>query len=87
MGNGDNSPKGDQSTTDTGAERKLRGTALDGSEQQTAVDHADYEKTRNPETELHLDEEEDTSYSDGLDIEKNSDTLAGTRGTSSGIKP
>jgi hypothetical protein len=84
MGN-DNSPDDDQSTRDTAAERKLRGSALMGSEQTAAADHTDYEKARDPDTELHLDGEEDTLYNDGLDIKEDSETLSGTRGTSPGI--
>lgn len=87
MGN-ENSPKDDQAARDTAAERKLRGSALTGSEQKTAADHTDYEKARNPDTELHLDGEADSLYSDGLDTEEESETLFGTRGTSPGaIKP
>jgi hypothetical protein len=77
----------DKPAPDTDAERKLRGGALKGSEQKSAVDHTTYEKARNPDTELHLDGEEDTLYNDGLDVDEDSDTLAGTRGNSSGIKP
>jgi hypothetical protein len=37
---------------------------------------------------LHVDEERDTLYNDGLDLDDDSgETLAGTRGNSSGIKP
>ncbi len=72
----------------TASERKLRGRALRGSEQKSAADHTTYEEGRNPDTELHLDEEKDTLYNDGLDLEDDSgDTLAGTRGDSAGIKP
>jgi hypothetical protein len=72
----------------TASERKLRGSALKGSEQKSAADHTTYEEERNPDTELHLDGETDSLYSDGLDVEDDSgDTLAGTRGNSSGIKP
>jgi len=84
MGN-DNSPDDDKSTPDTAAERKLRGSALMGSEQKDAADHTDYEKAHNPDTELDLDGEEDTLYNDGLDIEEDSETPFGTRGTSPGI--
>ena len=80
----DNEPT---ATPDTGAERRLRGGALEGSEQSDAVDHDAYEKTRDPDTELRVEGEKDTLYEDGLDIEEDSETLAGTRGTSSGIKP
>jgi hypothetical protein len=88
MGNATTPDDGDQPTSDP-AERKLRGSELRGSERKGAADHADYEKARNPDTELHLDGEEDTLYNDGLDVEEDddADTLAGTRGSSSGIKP
>ena len=59
---------------------RLRGEALDGSEQEKAADHVAYEKARNPDTELHLDNEKDTLYDDGLDIEDDSETLADTHG-------
>jgi hypothetical protein len=75
----------------TGKTRKtrLRGPELEGSDQKLAPDHADYEKSRDPDAELRLDGEDDSLYSDGLDleIEEEDDTLAGTRGKSSGIKP
>jgi hypothetical protein len=78
----------DDNKTATAAERKLRGTGLKGSEQKSAADHLPYEERRNPDTELHLDDEKDTLYHDGLDLEDDSgETLAGTRGDSSGIKP
>ena len=87
MGNTD-SPSDDPPKPYTDAERRLRGKDLRGSEQKNAPDHAAYEKTRNPDTELHLDGEDDSLYNDGLDIEgDDDDTLAGTRGPSSGIKP
>ena len=86
MGNANSSDGGKSPAT--ASERKIRGEALDGSEQKNAVDHAKYERTRQPDTELHLDDEKDTLYNDGLDVEDDgSDTLAGTRGSSSGIKP
>ena len=87
MGNG-NSSDNDKARGATASERNLRGTALKGSEQKSAADHTTYEERRNPDTELHVDEERDTLYNDGLDLEDDSgETLAGTRGNSSGIKP
>jgi hypothetical protein len=87
MGNA-NSTDDDKARAATASERKLRGTALEGSEQKSAADHTTYEERRSPDTELHLDDEKDTLYNDGLDLEDDSgDTLAGTRGDSSGIKP
>jgi hypothetical protein len=87
MGNA-NSIDDDKERAPTASERKLRGNALQGAEQKSAVDHTAYEEGRNPDTELHLDGEKDDLYDDGLDLEDESDeTLAGTRGNSSGIKP
>jgi hypothetical protein len=84
MGN-DNSPADDRSTIDSAGDRKLRGIALKGSEQKAAADHVEYEMGRNPDTELHLDGEADTLYSDGIDVEEDFDTLAGTHGSSGTI--
>jgi hypothetical protein len=81
-------PADDKKESDTGAERRIRGKNLDGAESKRAADHGSYEKRRNPDTELRLDGEEDTLYDDGLDLQDDDpDTLAGTRGNSSGIKP
>jgi hypothetical protein len=87
MGNPE-TPK-DSKDPATAAERRLRGSGLDGAENNGAADHDEYEKRRDPDTELRLDGEADTLYDDGLDTEDGDpDTLAGTRGTSSdGIKP
>jgi hypothetical protein len=66
---------------------RLRGDALDGAEQKTSVAHADYEKTRNPDAELRLDGEEDSLYSDGLDVPNPTESWAGTDGDApKGIK-
>jgi hypothetical protein len=74
MGNGktdDNQPD----AADESGESTLRGDALDGSEQKRAVDHAAYEKTRNPDTTVRVDDEEDTLYSDGLEVEDDTPPL------------
>jgi hypothetical protein len=77
----------DKARTDA-SERNLRGKGLKGAEQRSAADHAAYEERRNPDTEVRTDGETDTLYNDGLDLEDDSgETLAGTRGDSSGIKP
>jgi hypothetical protein len=81
----DNSPTDDRSTIDSAGDRKLRGVALNGSEQRAAADHVEYETGRDPDTELHLDGEADTLYSDGMDLEEDFDTLAGTDGSSGSI--
>ncbi len=75
----------DEPATDIAGERKLRGIALNGSEQKAAVDHSEYEKERNPDTELRLDGESDTLYGDGIDIEEDFDTPGGTQGSSGRI--
>ena len=88
MGNGNPSDDDKEDQSPRSGERRLRGGDLDGSENKRAVDHADYEKRRNPDTELRVDGEDDSLYDDGLDTEDDDDeTLAGTRGPSSGIKP
>jgi hypothetical protein len=84
MGN-DNSPTDDPSTTDGAGERKLRGSALNGSEQKAAADHVEYKTRLDPDLNLHLDGEADTLYGDGLDIEEDYDTPAGTHGSSGTI--
>ena len=84
MGN-DNSPADDRSTSDSAGERKLRGVALNGPEQKAAADHVEFETGRNPDTELHVDGKADTLYSDGIDLEEDFDTLAGTDGSSATI--
>ena len=61
-------------------ENRLRGKDLEGSEQTGSPDHVKYAKKRNPDSELHLDDEKDTLYSDGLDVEDDSQTPADTSG-------
>lgn len=66
---------------------RLRGAALNGADQRAAVEHSEYEKRRNPDAELHLDGEDDSLYSDGLDIGDDTESLAGTDGNApKGIK-
>ena len=65
-------------------ETRLRGKPLTGSEQKDAVDHTEAAKQRDPDTELRMDDETDTLYEDGLDVEDDDETLADThseRGT------
>jgi hypothetical protein len=88
MGNANPSDQDKEDKSATSGERRLRGGDLGGSEDKRAVDHTDYEKRRNPDTELRVDGEEDSLYEDGLDtVDDDDETLAGTRGSSSGIKP
>lgn len=66
-------------TTDQAGERELRGAALDGSEQQRAADHTVYKKKRNPDDVLRVDDEKDTLYQDGLELDDDTPPL-GTDG-------
>jgi hypothetical protein len=68
------------SPIDGSGESTLRGRALDGSEQKKAVDHTAVEKTRNTDSTLRLDGEEDTLYEDGLELEDDSAPLTGKDG-------
>jgi hypothetical protein len=54
------------------ANTRLRGDALDGAEQKSSV--------RDPDAELRLDGEEDSLYSDGLDVGDKTESWAGTDG-------
>jgi hypothetical protein len=73
---GNEKPDDDQrDAADESGESKLRGDVLAGSEQKRAVDHSTYEKARNPDTELRTDDEEDTLYSDGLEVEDDTPPL------------
>jgi hypothetical protein len=58
-----------RNATDEAGANKLRGGALDGSEQKRAVDHTQYAKKRNPDDVVRADGEEDTLYNDGLELE------------------
>ena len=84
MGNqNSNSNESNNVTTEGPAkptETRLPGAALGGAEQRAAVDHVDYEKSPNPDIEMHLDGEDDSLYSDGLDIGDDTEPLAGTNG-------
>jgi hypothetical protein len=78
MGNtdADNRPQG---ATDQSGESKLRVDASTSPEEKRAVDHLTAKKRRNPDTELHVDEEEDTLYNDGLELEDDTPPM-GTAG-------
>jgi hypothetical protein len=69
-----------ESPIDGSGESTLRGRALDGSEQKRAVNNTAFEKTRNTDSTLRLDDEEDTLYEDGLDLEDDSGPLTGKDG-------
>ena len=68
------------SPDDRSGESRLRGRGLEGSEQRRAVDHTAYDKTRNTDSTLRLDDEEDTLYDDGLELDDDSPPLTGKDG-------
>jgi hypothetical protein len=67
-------------TNPTG-EDKLRGSALAGSERQRAADHTEFTKKRNPDAVVRVDNEEDTLYSDGLELEDDTPPLTNSDGS------
>ncbi|HEY2779185.1 MAG TPA: hypothetical protein VGI90_00305 [Steroidobacteraceae bacterium] len=71
---------GDSIENDRAGESHLRSGPLDGAEQKKSVAHTEYEKKRNPDATLHLDDEEDTLYDDGLELDDASAPLTGKDG-------
>lgn len=67
--------------TDQSAEGKLRGDSLTGSERKRAVDHTAYDETRNPDNVIRVDNEEDSLYNDGLELDEDTPPL----GTAGGV--
>jgi hypothetical protein len=59
----------DRASAGQSGENELRGNALDGAERKQAVDHTSQQKARNPDAVVRVDNEEDTLYSDGLELE------------------
>ena len=66
---------------DPSGEDKLRGEALDGSERQRAADHTQFAKKRNPDRVLRTDNEKDSLYDDGLELDDDTPPLINTDGT------
>jgi hypothetical protein len=69
-----------QGAADKSGESALRGPNLKGPERKDAVDHTAHEIERNPDTVLRVDDEDDSLYTDGLEVDDDSETLADTRG-------
>jgi hypothetical protein len=65
---------------DRATKSKLRGRSLVGSDQNASVDHTEYEETLNTDTTLRLDDEEDTLYDDGLELDDDSAPFTGKDG-------
>jgi hypothetical protein len=68
---------------------ELKESELNGSVQKEPATGAEDESERDADSELHLDGDAeikaDTLYRDGLDLDEDYDTLAGTRGSSATI--
>jgi hypothetical protein len=80
-------PKSSDVPAGESKEPRLRGNEVASAEEKIAVDHVTYKQSRNPDTDLHLDGEDDGLYQDGLDLDDDTDTLAGTDGkTPGGVK-
>jgi hypothetical protein len=75
----DKTEAGPPGKSDQSGENKLRGEALAGSERNRAADHTQYDQKRDPDKVVRVDGEEDTLYSDGLEVE-NDTTPMGTAG-------
>jgi hypothetical protein len=67
MGNANS--ESDRTRAGQSGEKDLRDNALDGAERKQTVDHVSQQKTRNPDGVVRVDDEEDSLYSDGLELE------------------
>jgi hypothetical protein len=65
---------------DAEGETRLRGGSLSNDERRTAVDRVERQKSQNTDTVLRTDDEEDTLYEDGLELENDSRPLTGING-------
>ena len=62
-------------------ETELRGEEIEGSERKRAADHAEYLKRRDPDKTVRVDNEPDSLYSDGLELDDDTPPM-GTDGRS-----
>ena len=76
MGN-DNSPADDRLHPDSAGDRNC-GHCIEGFGAEGRCRSLPNEMGRNPDTELHLDGEADTLYSDGIDVEEDYGSLSDT---------
>jgi hypothetical protein len=70
----------DPKSTDRAAEKELRGGSLSNDERRTAVDRAARQQSQDTDKVLRTDDEEDTLYEDGLELENESRPLTGING-------
>jgi hypothetical protein len=68
-------------SADNIGENKLRGGALSGPERRQSADHTTHSQQRNPDTEVRVDDEDDTLYGDGLELEDDTPPLINNDGT------
>jgi hypothetical protein len=69
---------------DDAGETNLRGESIAGSERKRAADHSAYQQKRNPDNVVRVDGEEDTLYSDGLELEDGTPPMGTTGGDTGG---
>ncbi len=84
MGN-ENSAGADRSSPAKGNEPKLATPDLKEMMRRSAAGTIEAEDAENPDSKLRLNDEVDTLYDDGLDVDEEAGTLAGTRGNTPGI--
>jgi hypothetical protein len=84
MGN-ENSAGADRSTPAKGSEPILATPDLKEMLRRSAESTSEAEEAGDPDTSIRLNDEGDTLYEDGLEVDEEPDTLAGTRGTTPGI--
>lgn len=64
---------------DPAGESELRGNALEGEDQKRSVSRTAAKKKQDPDTVVHVGDEEDTLYDDGLELDDDTPPL-GTDG-------
>ena len=73
-------PKNPPSSGERAGETRLRGGSLDKNERHTAVDDAARQQSEDTDAVLRTDDEEDTLYEDGLELENDERPLTGING-------
>jgi hypothetical protein len=77
---GDPKTNNPPSSGERAGETRLRGGSLNRDEQRTEVDRTAREKSEDTDDVLRTDDEEDTLYEDGLELENDSRPLTGING-------
>jgi len=71
---------GERGSGERAGETRLRGGSLDRNERGTAVDRAATQESEDTDAVLRTDNEEDTLYDDGLELENDERPLTGING-------